>query len=70
MDPDVAPGNNPEVIIPSLLQSANQRDLARVVDQAPNQLITEATEPQLFPAPDFRAISVRGNQVPGQAAVQ
>lgn len=70
MDPDVAPGNNPEVIIPPLLQSANQRDLARVVDQAPNQLITEATEPQLFPAPDFRAISVRGNQVPGQAAVQ
>jgi len=70
MNPEAAPGNRPVDEIPPILLSSNQKDLARVVEQSTTQPITDATEPDLFPAPDFRPVSVRGNQVPGQAAVQ
>jgi len=45
-----------------------QQDLMAVNETAPSAVITDQTEPQAI-VPNFTPISIKGNQVPGQAAV-
>lgn len=65
---DVAPGNNPVIETAESVTNPEQIDLAQTNQTAPTQNIDTNNEPQLV-APNFSPISVRGNQVPGEAAI-
>jgi hypothetical protein len=54
--------------VPPLL-TQNAQDLRIVNETAPEETISDQTEPQAI-APNFTPISTRGNRVPGEAAVQ
>ena len=54
--------------VPPLL-TQNAQDLRIVNETAPEETISDQTEPQAV-APNFTPISSRGNRVPGEAAVQ
>jgi hypothetical protein len=54
--------------VPPLL-TQNAQDLRIIRDTAPEEIITNQTEPQGI-VPDFRPISSRGNRVPGENAIQ
>ena len=48
--------------------NTEQISLADVADSAPEQTITDQTQPQAV-IPNFTPISIRGNRVPGEAAI-
>jgi hypothetical protein len=50
------------------LLTQNAQDLRIIRDTAPEEIITNQTEPQGI-VPDFRPISSRGNRVPGENAI-
>jgi len=54
--------------VPPLL-TQNAQDLRIIRDTAPEEIITNQTEPQGI-VPDFRPISSRANRVPGETAIQ
>jgi hypothetical protein len=67
------PGENQQAAqeannVPPLL-TQNAQDLRIVNQTAPEETISDQTEPQAI-APNFTPISSRGNRVPGEAAVQ
>jgi hypothetical protein len=66
---NVAPGSKPlRDQIEAADLTAEQRRLSKVRQTADEQTITAQNQPQAT-APDFTPISVRGNQVPGQAGI-
>jgi len=65
---DRASGNNPVQDVADPVTDADQISLASVANSAPEQTITDQNELQAV-VPNFTPISVRGNRVPGEAAI-
>jgi hypothetical protein len=72
-DIDQRPGGEQPVALienaDDLVETPEYMELKNVIDNAPEDTINAQNEPAPF-APNFTPVSVRGNQVPGQAAIQ